>query len=256
MAERSAAAILDWNAASSACLVGPAHPPGETWLDRSQAIAAERCSEVDSARIRSLRSALLPLSVVVAVVRVGTLGYFWLWLEQGGTWMDALFMTVTTITRGYGEVRRSTRSAVSSHGLAIAGIGSLSTRSAWSWSTGSGTAGRPGRERRMERSHRSSRQHIIVAGLGRVGGQALTSCSRPRRIRVVDPVRRRATRRGGGLSPAEATRPRTPCSSAPDSSRERTGVTTGNDATTCNHPLRARLNPDLYIVSERRTTRA
>jgi voltage-gated potassium channel len=83
---------------------------------------------VDSARIRSLRiRLLLPLSVVVAVVIVGTLGYFWLWQGQGGTWMDALFMTVTTITTvGYGEVRPlDTVGRIFTMVLAIAGIGSL-----------------------------------------------------------------------------------------------------------------------------------
>ncbi len=74
---------------------------------------------VDPAEVRSLRvRLLLPLALVGGVVAVGTLGYYWLWRGQGGTWMDALFMTVTTITTiGYGEVKP------------------LSTRSVSSWST-------------------------------------------------------------------------------------------------------------------------
>ena len=61
---------------------------------------------VPGADIPRLRARLiLPLSLVLAVVVAGTLGYFWLWRAIGGTWLDALFMTVTTITTvGYGEV--------------------------------------------------------------------------------------------------------------------------------------------------------
>src|SRR6185436_2414667 len=80
------------------------------------------------ARMRSLRiRMLLPLSVVVAVVIVGTLGSFWLWWEKGGTRMHALFITVTTITTvGYGEVRAlDTVGRIFTMVLAIAGIGSL-----------------------------------------------------------------------------------------------------------------------------------
>jgi voltage-gated potassium channel len=49
---------------------------------------------------------LLPLSLVLAVIGAGTVGYRWLWRDIGGGWLDALFMTVTTITTiGYGEVK-------------------------------------------------------------------------------------------------------------------------------------------------------
>ncbi|MBS1213080.1 MAG: potassium channel protein, partial [Proteobacteria bacterium] len=48
---------------------------------------------------------LLPLSLVLLVTLIGTLGYVWLGRDQGATVLDALFMTVTTITTiGYGEV--------------------------------------------------------------------------------------------------------------------------------------------------------
>mgnify|MGYP003342831084 CR=1 FL=1 len=45
-------------------------------------------------------------SLVLAVGSVGTVGYYLLWLKQGGTMMDAVFMTVITMTTiGYGEVQ-------------------------------------------------------------------------------------------------------------------------------------------------------
>src|SRR5262249_46899220 len=67
----------------------------------------DRSSVATRAGVRSLRvRLLLPLSVVTVVIAVGTVGYYLLWQADGGTWMDALFMTVTTITTiGYGEVR-------------------------------------------------------------------------------------------------------------------------------------------------------
>jgi voltage-gated potassium channel len=131
---------------------------------------------VDRARIHSLRiRLLLPLSVVVAVVIVGTLGYFWLWQGQGGTWMDALFMTVTTITTvGYGEVRPlDTVGRMFTMVLAIAGIGSLFyTLGVVMEYLVAARLADPGGRRRMERRIEALRQHIVVAGLGRVGGQA------------------------------------------------------------------------------------
>ena len=55
----------------------------------------------------SLKARLVwPLSLLVAVAVIGTLGYRWLWRDIGGTTLDALFMTFTTITTiGYGEVK-------------------------------------------------------------------------------------------------------------------------------------------------------
>ena len=212
---------------------------------------------MDSARIRSLRiRLLLPLSVVVAVVIVGTLGYFWLWQGQGGTWMDALFMTVTTITTvGYGEVRPlDTVGRIFTMVLAIAGIGSLFyTLGVVMEYLVAARLADPGGRRRMERRIEALRQHIVVAGLGRVGRQAaqeLFEAQTP--FVVVDPgpaSPRHAEERGYLLLEGDAT---------DDAVLERAGirrasglvVTTGNDATNMYIILSARvLNPDLYIVS-------
>src|SRR6266436_8824131 len=80
------------------------------------------------ADIPRLRARLvLPLSLVLAVVGGGTVGYFWLWREVGGTWLDALFMTVTTITTvGYGEVKPlDSAGRIFTMVVAIVGVGSL-----------------------------------------------------------------------------------------------------------------------------------
>jgi hypothetical protein len=49
--------------------------------------------------VRSLRARrVLPLSLVVGVLVAGTAGYAWLWRATGGSVLDALYMTVITIT--------------------------------------------------------------------------------------------------------------------------------------------------------------
>lgn len=209
-------------------------------------------SQTRSLRIRLL----LPLSVVIAVVAVGTLGYAWLWRAQGGTWMDALFMTVTTITTvGYGEVRPlDTTGRLFTMVLAIAGIGSLFyTLGVVMEYLVSARLADPGGRRRMERRIAALRDHIIVAGLGRVGRQAaheLFEASTP--FLIVDPgptAVRHASERGYLMLEGDAT---------DDAVLERAGirrakglvVTTANDATNMYIILSARvLNPELYIVS-------
>jgi voltage-gated potassium channel len=120
---------------------------------------------------------VLPVSLVVGVVIVGTFGYHWLWRGLGGTWLDALFMTVTTITTiGYGEVKPlSGAGRIFTMGIAVAGIGAFfytfSVVLDHLVETG---AADPRRRRRMERRIAELDKHVIVAGLGRVGRQAAT----------------------------------------------------------------------------------
>src|SRR5262245_56304366 len=142
---------------------------------------------------RSLRiRLLLPLAVVATVTVVGTIGYFLIWRDVGGTWMDALFMTVTTITTiGYGEVKPlGTAGRIFTMLLALTGIGSLF------YTFGvimeylvaarlSGSAGRRKMERRLEQLS----GHVIVAGLGRVGRQAAQELAQARMpFVVIDPA--------------------------------------------------------------------
>jgi voltage-gated potassium channel len=227
---------------------------GLTWLRRWR---QRNPRSADSDRVRSLRiRLLLPLSLVVVVVMVGTLGYFWLWRARGGTLMDALFMTVTTITTiGYGEVKPlDTVGRIFTMVLAIAGIGSLfyTLGVVMEYLVAARLADAGGR-RRMERRIEALQHHVIVAGLGRVGRQAaqeLFEANTP--FLVVDPnpaAVRHAEERGYLLLEGDAT---------DDAVLERAGVrrasglvvTTGNDAANMYIILSARvLNPDLYIVS-------
>jgi hypothetical protein len=77
---------------------------------------------------RTLQSRLaLPVSILVATHLVGILGYHALWHDRGGTWMDALFMTFTTVaTIGYGEVKPlDDAGRIFTMVIATAGIGTL-----------------------------------------------------------------------------------------------------------------------------------
>jgi len=206
---------------------------------------------------RSLRiRLLLPLSLVGAIVAVGTAGYRWLWREQGGTWMDALFMTVTTITTiGYGEVKPlDTWGRIFTMVLALTGIGSLFyTFGVVMESLVAARLADPGGRRRMQRRIEGLEGHVIVAGLGRVGRQAARELDQARApFVVVDPgqgASRVAEERGYLFLEGDAT---------DDLVLERAGVrrarglivTTANDATNMYIVLSARvLNPELSIVS-------
>lgn len=212
---------------------------------------------VAGADIPRLRARLiLPLSVVLAVVAGGTLGYFWLWRGIGGTWLDALFMTVTTITTvGYGEVKPlDSAGRIFTMCIAIVGVGSLfyTFGVVMEYLVAVRLADPTGRLK-MEKHIEALTGHIILAGLGRVGRQAaqeLQAAQVP--FLVVDPTEgalRQAEEHGYLCLQGDAT---------DDAVLERAGVrrargliaTTANDATNMYIILSARvLNPKLYIVS-------
>jgi voltage-gated potassium channel len=205
----------------------------------------------------SLRTRLvLPLSLVVSVVAVGTLGYHWLWRGIGGTWLDALFMTFTTITTiGYGEVKPlDGPGRVFTILIAVAGIGAFfyTFSVVLDQLVATGMADPRGR-RRMERRIAELEGHVIVAGLGRVGRQAVTELAEAGTSFVaLDPgpaAARFAEDRGYLHLAGDATE---------DAVLERAGVrrargliaTTANDATNMYIVLSARvLNPTLRIVA-------
>jgi voltage-gated potassium channel len=205
----------------------------------------------------SLKARLvLPLSLVVGVVVAGTLGYRWLWRDVGGTWLDGLFMTVTTITTiGYGEVKPlDSAGRIFTIAVAVIGIGAFFyTFTVVMEHLVAARLADPRGRRKMERRIAELEGHVIVAGLGRVGRQAvaeLTAAGTP--FVVLDPSpasMKLAEDRGYLLLAGDATE---------DGVLERAGVrrargliaTTANDATNMYIVLSARvLNPGLRIVA-------
>ena len=212
---------------------------------------------MDTSQPGSLKARLvLPLSLVIGVLVVGTLGYGWLWRGIGGTWLDALFMTFTTMTTiGYGEVRPlNSAGRIFTMVIATAGIAGFfyAFSVVLDHLVATGTADTRGR-RRMERRIAELTGHVIVAGLGRVGRQAaqeLAEAGTP--FVTLDPgpaAAQFAEERGYLILAGDATE---------DAVLERAGVrkargliaTTASDGTNMYIVLSARvLNPGLRIVA-------
>jgi voltage-gated potassium channel len=199
---------------------------------------------------------ILPVSLVALVTVAGTLGYHWLGREQGATWADALFMTVITITTiGYGEVI-----ALNEIGryftilIAITGIGSLfySLTVIMDYLVMSRVMDPLG-ERRMQREIRRLKNHIIIAGLGRVGRQAAVELHEAKvPFVIIDP------RPETQVFASQHEYLSIQGDASDDSVLEQAGiqqargliVTSGDDASNLYIVLSARvLKPDLFIVS-------
>ncbi len=208
--------------------------------------------------IRSLRARLrLPLAMLLGVVLVATAGYHWMWRDRPDAWLDALYMTVITITTvGYREVGPLDGAGrVFTMVVALTGVGSLfyTLGAMMEYLVAMRLVDPGGRRRKMERRVERLEQHVIVAGIGRVGRQAadeLDHAGVP--FLVVDPgvaASRYAEERGYLHVQGDATEDAV-------LERARVGhargmiVTTANDATNMYIVLSGRvLNPSLYIVS-------
>ena len=204
---------------------------------------------------RVLRERLaLPLAALLATHLVGVVGYHWLWRRQGGTWMDALFMTFTTIaTIGYGEVKPlDTAGRLLTIAIAVCGIGSLF----YTFSVGldhlTSDAGRRARRlRRMQRAIDLLENHVVLAGLGRVGSEAAHELRQARaEVVVIDPAERAPdAAEDFPVIRGDATDDATLLAAGIRRARGLV-VTTASDATNLYVILSARLlKPDLFIVS-------
>lgn len=122
------------------------------------------------------RRLMVPIGIVCLTTAIGTLGYLWLGRAQGATVLDALYMTVITITTvGYEEViHLDSLGRIFTMLIAVTGIGSLF------YSFGivmdnllTSRLLDPLGERKMQHKIDMLCGHVIVAGLGRVGMQAV-----------------------------------------------------------------------------------
>lgn len=198
----------------------------------------------------------IPVTLVLLVTTVGTLGYTWLGRNQGATILDALYMTVTTITTiGYAEIIDLDETGrIFTILIAITGIGSLfySFTVVMDYLVSSRLIDPMG-ERRMQREIENLKNHVIIAGMGRVGKQAaleLHEAKMPFVIIDPRPESQHHARQHGYLSIlGDAT---------DDATLERAGidracgliVTTGDDAANLYIVLSARvIKSDLFIVS-------
>lgn len=136
------------------------------------------------------RRLAIPVIALVAVHVIGTVGYWMLWRDQGGTLGDGLFMTFTTVTTiGFSEIHPLDGAGRALTMLVAAGgIGSVfysfTVTLDWLSSPDTQTARR---RRKMSKQIDALSDHHVIAGFGRVGRESareLASNGKP--IVVID----------------------------------------------------------------------
>jgi voltage-gated potassium channel len=117
----------------------------------------------------------VPLVLLLLTHVLGTIGYKLIWAEVQGTWLDALFMTFTTVTTiGFGEVHKlDTAGRLLTMVIAGSGIGSLFYSFTVLLDYAASEQVRSVRRRRkMQKTIDALSGHYILAGIGRVGREA------------------------------------------------------------------------------------
>lgn len=209
-----------------------------------------------STRSPLLERLAVPLAILAGTHAVGTIGYRILWSDIGGTWLDALFMTFTTITTiGFGEIKPLDGAGrLLTMLVALGGIGSLFyTFTVILDFVTSGEVRSARRARSMQHKIDSLSDHFIVAGVGRVGREAASELRDSGHsfilVDTADYVETVADELGVPSVRGDASE---------DAVLERAGVkrakglivTTSNDATNLYVVLSARLlNPSCFIAS-------
>jgi len=121
------------------------------------------------AQFKPLQDLLRGIGILCLILVAGTIGYHFI---EGWSFLDSLFMTITTITTvGYREVHPlSTTGQIFTMTLIMGGVGTaLYILSTIVWHILEGELGiRMGRQR-MEAKIKRLRNHIILCGYGRVG---------------------------------------------------------------------------------------
>lgn len=211
----------------------------------------------EKSRQISLRERLsIPVALVILFILVGSAGYYALGREHNASLLDAVYMTVITITTiGYGEViPLDDVGRIFTMFIAVGGIGSLffSLTVTMEYLVSARLLDPLG-ERRMLKEIGHLKDHIIIAGFGRVGRQAAAELGASHeQFVVIDPGEegiRIAHQHGYRVIAGDA---------GEDAVLEKAGirtargliVTSGDDASNIYIVLSARvLNPELHIVS-------
>ncbi|HHO54985.1 MAG TPA: potassium channel protein [Trueperaceae bacterium] len=119
-----------------------------------------------------IRQIRFPLALLFIVLVFGSLAYHALWQEYNATWLESIFMTFITVTSiGYGlDHPLNNLGRVLTMLIAISGMGSLFylLSSVMEYLVARGLSDPFGR-RKMQREVSNLRQHVIVAGFGRLG---------------------------------------------------------------------------------------
>jgi len=193
------------------------------------------------------------LPVFIAIIAIGTLGY---WFLEDWSWVESLYQAVITIsTVGFGEVRPlSTGTRIFTIVLIFLGVGAFTfTFGVFVDYLITGELQGVMRSRRMRIRIEHMRQHSIVCGFGRMGRRVATEFQREGEpLVVVDPDQAvsEAVVDSGFLAIHG--------NAGDDAVLRRAGVeraqrliaATGSDATNLMIALSGRaLNPDLFIIA-------
>ncbi len=204
---------------------------------------------------RAWRGSFLRIGgLVLFILLLGTLGYRWL---EGYPWMDALYMTVITLsTVGFGEVHPLTPAGRAfTMGLIVLGVGTAAYlfTTLTDYIVSGELEGTLERRRRMARLQKLN-QHYVICGFGPVGQQVaaeLASLNLPFVVLERDPERLARARRCGYLV-VEGDPTEDEVLEAAQVRRARGLVAVlDTDADNLFLALTARtLNPDLFIVAQ------
>ena len=198
----------------------------------------------------------LPLIVLSSVIVIGTLGYHLLWRAYDATWLDAIYMTFITITTvGYNEIHPlNSLGRMFTIGIAITGIASLFYLFTIVMDQlVSFRLSEKREQRKMQEAIDELNNHIILAGLGRMGRRAATELAGEGKAFVVidedDDAIQFATEQGYLYVSGEASE---------DHVLEQAGIqkaqgliaTTSNDASNAFIVMSAKaLNPKLLVIA-------
>lgn len=198
----------------------------------------------------------VPIVLLALTHLIGAVGYKIIWADIGGTWLDALFMTITTITTiGFGEVHKlDTAGRLLTMVIAGLGIGSLFYSFTVLLDYAASEQVRSARRRRkMQKTIDAMKDHYILAGIGRVGREAAAELAASgASFVVVDPspgLEQFCAQLKCPFIQGDATEDATLLSAGLERAKGLI-VTTSSDATNLYVILSARLlNSDIFIVS-------